>query len=375
MTKKIIDAMALHKEAFVLDSHCDTPLSLMLARDFSKLNKEGHFDYPRMKKGGVDASFFAIYTSNSLTPDEATMRALRLIAAAKDSIEANEDKVRQAYSVRQARELKAKGLGAIIFGMENGAPIQKDLSLLRLFYRMGIRYLTLTHAGDNEICDSCSSKVKRWHGVSPFGREVIREMNRLGMLVDVSHISDESFYDVLKYSVAPVVATHSCCRELCNHPRNMTDQMIKDLAAAGGVIQINFYPCFLDEAFGKIYGPYDDAFDAAETELKKNPTGRRERRAYNDSVQAILDLDRPSYKRVVDHIDHVVGLVGVDHVGLGSDFDGIAAGPKGLEDISKMPVITQELVDRGYSETDIKKILGENFLRVMSRVEDIAYTF
>ena len=139
--------------------------------------------------------------------------------------------------------------------------------------------------------------------------------------------------------------------------------------------KINIYPCFLDEEFGKIYGPYDDAFDAAETELKKNPTGRREKRAYNDSVKAILDLNRPSYKKVVDHIDHVVNLVGVDHVGLGSDFDGIAAGPKGLEDISKMPVITQELVDRGYSEADIKKILGENFLRVMNRVEEIAYTF
>lgn len=363
----------LQKEAFVLDSHCDTPLSLMLCRDLGKRNTEGQFDYYRMKEGGVDASFFAIYTSNSLSANEATVRALRLIAATYDSIDRNRDKVSLAKSVRQARELKEQGLAAIFLGMENGLPIQTDLSLLRLFYSLGVRYMTLTHAGNNDICDSCSSKEKKWHGLSPFGVKVVEQMNKLGMIIDVSHISDEAFYDVLKYSKAPIVATHSCCRAICDHPRNMSDQMIKDLAAAGGVIQINFYPVFLKKEFGAIYAPYDDVFDAAEQVLKQKPLDSDAKKAYQDAYDNIIALDRPSYKDVVDHIEHVVKLVGVEHVGIGSDFDGISAGPNGLEDVSKIEIITQELRDRGYSDKNIKLILGENFLRVFNQVENKAF--
>jgi len=228
----------LHESAFVLDSHCDSPLKLYDGIDMSKKNEQGHFDFIRMKEGGVDASFFAIYTSNKIEPDAATRKALQLIARTYDAVEQNEDKVGVALSVEDALELKEKGLGAIFLGMENGLPIQKDLSLLRLFYDMGIRYMTLTHAGNNEICDSCATKEKKWNGLSPFGKKVVKEMNRLGMIIDVSHISDDSFYDVLKYSKKPVVATHSCCRAIADLPRNMTDQMIKDLAAKGGVISV-----------------------------------------------------------------------------------------------------------------------------------------
>lgn len=363
----------LHKEAFVIDSHCDTPLSLIQGLNPGKKNTAGHVDFIRMKEGGVDASFFAIYTSNKLKPDEATRRALQLLAQTYDAIENNRDKVALATTVREGRELKAKGLTAIYMGMENGLPIQKDMSLLRLFYRMGVRYMTLTHAGNNEICDSCAPKEKLWNGVSEFGQEVIAQMNHLGMIIDVAHISDEAFYDVLKYSKAPVVSTHSCCRALSNHPRNMTDQMIKDLAAAGGVIQINFYPAFLSEEYAKEFWPLCDAFDDAQADLHKDPESRKALAAFKKAEAEMFALKRPSYKLLVDHIEHVIKLVGVKYVGLGSDFDGIETCPTGLEDISKLEIITEELRYRGYSDTDIKLILGENFMRVFSEVENLAF--
>ena len=191
--------------------------------------------------------------------------------------------------------------------------------------------MTLCHTRDNQICDSCASDVKTWHGLSPFGREVIAEMNRIGMLVDVSHISDEAFYDVLKYSTRPVVASHSCCRALAGHQRNMTDDMIRALADKGGVIQVNFYPVFLDGSFTE---PYPE--------------------------------NRPSYRMIADHIDHVVKIAGIDHVGIGTDFDGIDFTPEGLEDISMMPVLFNELRERGYSEDDLEKIASRNFFSVFS---------
>ncbi|MEG0891387.1 MAG: dipeptidase [Bacteroidales bacterium] len=363
----------LHKEAFVIDSHCDTPLALINGINPGTRNKTGHVDFIRMKEGGVDASFFAIYTSNKLMPDEATRRALQLLAQVYDAVDNNCDKVGLALSVRDGRELKSKGLVAIFIGMENGLPIQKDLSLLRLFYKMGVRYMTLTHAGNNEICDSCAPKEKKWNGVSPFGREVIAEMNHLGMIIDVSHISDEAFYDVLKYSKAPVVATHSCCRALSNHPRNMTDQMIKDLAAAGGVIQINFYPAFLSEEYAKDFWPLCDAFDNAQDALRANPKSNKAKIEFKQAESNMFALNRPSYKLLIDHIEHVIKLVGVNHVGLGTDYDGIETCPVGLEDISKMGLITEELSNRGYLDSDIKLILGENFLRVFNEIEKLAF--
>ncbi|MBR5857018.1 MAG: dipeptidase [Bacteroidales bacterium] len=365
-------AKELHEQAFVLDSHSDTPLAIIRNQDVSKRRKLGHIDFDRLKEGGVDGVFFAAYTSNSLAPDEATRRALQLIARTHKVCDENPKKVGLATTVREARELKAQGRTAIFIGLENGSPIQKDLTLLYLFYKMGVRYMTLTHAGNNEICDSCAPKVKRWNGVSPFGIEVIKEMNRLGMIIDVSHLSDESFYDCLKYSKAPIVATHSCCRALCNHPRNMTDQMIKDLAAAGGVIQINFYSSFIDPNYSKVAGDLCDAYDEALIDYQLHPRCKRRKAAYEKAREELFAVPRPSYKLLVDHIEHVIKLVGVRHVGLGSDFDGIESAPDGLEDASKFGVITEELKARGYSDDDIKLILGENFLRVFNEVENLA---
>ncbi len=353
----------LHQNAFVLDSHCDTPLELINGADLGKKLRKGHFDFIRMKEGGLDAVFFAIYTSGKLSPDEATRRALQLIAAVYDTVEANSDTVAFALNALEAKENREQGLLSVFLGMENGAPIQKDLSLLRLFYDMGIRYMTLSHAANNEICDSCAPKEKRWKGLSPFGKEVVKEMNRLDMLIDVSHISDDSFYDVLKYSAKPVVATHSCCRAIADHPRNLTDAMIKDLASQGGVVQINFYPPFLNSQYAKEFWPLCDAFDEAADLYKQDKV--KHKKLYKEATDNMFALKRPSYTEVVDHIDHVVNLVGPNHVGIGTDYDGIEVTPEGLEGVDKLPVITKELKLRGYTDEDITKILGGNFLRLL----------
>ena len=325
---------------FVLDSHCDTPSALLSGRDLRIDNPEGHLDFPKMKKGGVDAAFFALYTSNTLTGEAALERALRMLAAVQDCLEANKDVAAPAVSPAEAFDNKSKGLISIFLGMENGSPIQDSLSLLRFFYRSGVRYMTLTHNGDNLICDSAAGSG-RWGGLSPFGREVVREMNSLGMIVDLAHCSDKTFTDCLELSVAPIVSTHSSCRALASHRRNMADWMLKELAAQGGVCQINFYPVFLSDEFAAVH---DDNIPQSGAEVL------------------------PSYRRVVDHIDHAVEVAGIDHVGVGSDFDGIEVAPSGLEDAGKMHVIFDEMRRRGYSEEDISKVAGGNFLRVFNDV-------
>ena len=321
---------------FVLDSHCDTPSQMLRGRDLVKDNPQTHVDFPKLKQGGVDGAFFALYIPADLDEDKAYNHAISLYNCVQDTIAANPDKAALTMDEQQAYVNKSNGLFSVFLGLENGSPIGQSIERLREFYDMGVRYMTLCHSKDNEICDSCATAVKTWNGLSPFGKEVVAEMNRLGMLIDVSHVSDETFYDVLKYSTRPVVATHSCCRTLADHPRNMTDDMIRALAAKGGVIQINFYPVFLDDSFHE-----EDMFTSP----------------------------RPSYRRIADHIDHVVELVGINHVGIGSDFDGIDVAPEGLEDISMMTKIFDELRERGYSENDLRKIASENFFNAFSSGE------
>ena len=234
---------------FVLDSHCDTPSQIHRLRNIGVWNEHGHVDFPKMKKGGVDGVFFALYIPPALGPDAATSYAMELMADLCDTMEACGSQAVLVTSREEALAAQAKGLISVFLGLENGSAIRKSLPLLRLYRKMGVRYMTLAHSAHNDICDSCSPSQPRWGGLSPFGREVVAEMNRLDMLIDVSHISDAAFYDVLKYSEKPVVATHSCCRALAGHKRNMSDEMICALAEKGGVIQINFYPVFLDDGF------------------------------------------------------------------------------------------------------------------------------
>ena len=314
---------------FILDSHCDTPSQILRQRDLSLDNEYAHVDFPKLKRGGVDAAFFALYVPADLDadPEKAYKYAMELLDGVNKTLASNPSAAALAVTEDEARRNKADGRFSVFIGLENASPID-CIEKAKLFYDKGVRYITLCHSANNAICDSCAPKVRKWGGLSPLGKELVAEMNRLGMLIDVSHVSDDTFYDVLKYSTKPVVATHSCCRALCDHPRNMTDDMIRALAAAGGVIQINFYPLFLDGSLTEHEVPYT---------------------------------------RIADHIDHVVELVGIDHVGIGSDFDGIDSVPVGLEDISLMPKLFDELRHRGYSEAELSKIASENFFRVLGK--------
>lgn len=353
---------------FVLDSHCDTPSQIHRLRDISIDGEHSQVDFPKLKKGGVDGAFFAIYTPAAKSANEAYDYACSLLDETKSAVAASSDAAALAMSPEDAFANKASGLFSVFLGLENGSPIGRDLSRLREFYDKGVRYMTLCHSADNEICDSSASVSGRWNGLSPFGKELVAEMNRLDMLIDVSHISDKSFYDVLECSSKPVVATHSCCRALADHPRNMTDDMIRALASTGGVIQINFYPVFLDSAFAVTLnesGIYDWG-EAIEDEFIKDPASASKRAAWFGVLDRLATLRRPSYRRIADHIDHVVSLVGIDHVGLGSDFDGIAVTPDGLEDVSCFYRIFDELRLRGYTETDICKIASGNFFRLLA---------
>ena len=353
---------------FVLDSHCDTPSQILRLRDISIDNPYAHVDIPKLRKGGVDGVFFALYVPAAMDndPDAAKSYAYRMLDGVRNSLENNPYAVLTG-SVQQALENKARGLISVFIGLENGAAIGDSLDELRRFYEAGVRYVTLCHSGNNQICDSCAPKIKRWNGLSPFGREVVAEMNRLGMMIDVSHISDDSFYDVVNLSTRPVVATHSCCRALADHPRNLTDDMIRRIAASGGVVQVNFYPLFLETGFKDVLNSscIMERGESIENEFIADPSDPIKRAAWNAVQDELASLERPSYKRIVDHIDHIVRLVGIDYVGLGSDFDGIEVTPEGMEDISRFSRVFDEMRARGYSESEIEKVASGNFFRVM----------
>lgn len=353
---------------FVLDSHCDTPSQILRLRDISIDNDYAQVDIPKLKRGGVDGVFFALYIPSSMDtdPDAARAYAYRMLDGVRNSLDNNPDAV-ITTSVQQALENQSKGLLSIFIGLENGAAIGDSLDELRRFYAAGVRYVTLCHSGNNQICDSCAQKYGRWNGLSSFGKEVIAEMNRLGMLIDVSHISDAAFYDVINLSTKPVVATHSCCRALADHPRNLTDDMIRKIAAGGGVVQVNFYPVFIDDRFRHILNDSGimERGEMIESEFIADPANPLKRSAWNAVQDELNALERPSYKRIVDHIDHIVRLVGIDYVGLGSDFDGIEVTPDGMEDISRFSRVLDEMRARGYSESDIEKVASGNFFRVM----------
>ena len=309
---------------FVLDSHCDTPTMMMRGRDIGIDNERGHVDLPKLKAGGVDASFFALYTSADLQPDAATRYALEMIGRIYDAVEANSGIASLAFSPDDALRNKAKGLVSIFIGMENGAPIQKSLPLLRVFHKLGVRYITLTHNGDNEIADS-AAQGQRWHGLSPFGREVVAEMNRLGMIVDVSHLSDQGFYDVAATSSHPFVASHSNARSITGHTRNLTDDMIRILAEKGGVTGLTFARSFLAEP----------------------PNCRVE--------------------DMVRHVKHIYQVGGIDVIAIGSDFDGTKP-PLEVANSSEIGKLITGLAKAGFSDEDLEKICYLNAARVIREV-------
>ena len=290
-----------------------------------------------------------------------------------DQLDGSEGEVEFAFSAAEVRENKAKGLTSILISMENGAPIQRSLPMLRMFYRMGVTCMTLAHNADNEICDSCAGQ-HRWGGLSPFGKEVVKEMNRLGMLIDIAHCSDDTVRDCLALSSAPIVSTHSCCKALASHRRNLTDELLKAIADKGGVVQINFCPSFLRDDFDKamMESGLGDRADRIEAEFIADPSNPEKVSAWVEVQHEMEAMERPSYKDVVDHIDHAVQVMGIDHVGVGTDYDGISVAPMGLENVSKLPVLWEEMKRRGYSQNDIEKVAGKNFLRVLEAVEKLA---
>lgn len=368
-------AVQLCKDYTIIDSHIDLPIWMYDEWiDLTQDSGVGEIDFPRAVKGGLDAAFMAIYTSPEL---EGTGRS-KIIA---DSLIRIVEKIASEWPdkfavVKSTAELNSNlknGKILLPMGMENGSPIEGDLNNLEDFYKKGIRYITLCHMKSNHISDSSTDPDQKWNGLSPFGEEVISEMNRLGIMIDVSHISDSAFYDVMKLSRAPVIASHSSCRFFVpSYQRNINDDMIKLLASKGGVVQINFGSFFLVDSIyqntekGDLYiKAYLDsmhishdssaAYQFSSDYYKKHPAGRA------------------SVKDVVDHIDHIVKIAGIDYVGLGSDFNGLGDFlPFGLRNVSEYPNLVYELLLRGYKDNDIKKILGENFLRVWKQVEEVS---
>ncbi len=339
---------------------------------------QSRVDFPRLREGDVDAVFFGIFTGqrDRITEnyDQAYQTANRMLDSTLVAVRRNPEMVMIAFSPREIRQISRQGKTAICLGMENGFPLAKDVTRVKEFYHKGVRYITLCHSSNNDICDSSTDPDGSEHnGLSRFGRDVVAEMNRLGMIVDVSHISDKSFFDVLEISTAPVIASHSSVRTLCNHPRNMSDGMIRALAAKGGVIQI----CILDNYIV----PEDTTTEnyRLHQELRRKYHGFKfindaERKAAwkaYDSIDTSFPTALPTIAQAVDHIDYVVKLAGVDYVGIGSDFDG-GGGLADCPDVAAFPRITAELLMRGYSEEDIDKIWGGNFLRVFKAVEKAA---
>ena len=369
-------ARKLLANAVVLDTHVDTPQRLLFEKfDLGKRDAEGHLDIPRMREGGLNAVFMSIWTPSQVNGPKGVKRALDLIDAVREQVQRHPQDLALATTAEEVRRARAQGKIAVLMGMEGGHMIDDDLGLLRIYAALGVRYLTLTHGSNTNWADSSTDDPKH-NGLTPFGRSVVRELNRLGVLVDISHVSDKTFYDALEASRAPLIASHSSCRALCNHKRNMTDDMIRALAKKGGVIQINYNTGFLSQEYAEAYRRIADEIKAKDSEADKlygenmAPVIRANERIRREFTAA-GKLPRVSWEKIVAHIDHVVKLVGVNYVGLGSDFDG-ATMPVGMEDCSKLERITEALLREGYSEADIRKILGENTLRVLEQAERVS---
>ncbi|MGE0815952.1 MAG: dipeptidase [Vicinamibacterales bacterium] len=367
---------AVHAAAIVVDTHDDTTQRLVFDKtfDIGDRHADGNIDIPRMREGGLDALFFSIWVPSSVTGPIAVKRALQQIDAVREAVRTHADVMALATTAAEVRSAVAQGKIAALMGVEGGHMIDDDLGILRDFQGLGVRYMTLTHFQNNHWADS-STDTPLHHGLTDFGKEVVREMNRLGMMVDVSHVADSTFRDVIVLSTAPVIASHSSARAIADHPRNMTDDMMKALAGNGGVIMINFEVSFLSEENrlasekgGGVVAALDrmSATCGGDEACSTLETARITREAMEKGT-----LPRVSWEAIVDHIDHAVKVAGVDHVGLGSDFDG-ATMPFGMEDASKLPKLTEALMAKGYSAEDVTKILGGNILRVMEAVERAA---
>jgi membrane dipeptidase len=369
-------AKKLHFSSIVLDTHDDTTQRFFSTDfDIAKRNADGSIDIPRMREGGMNAIFFSIWIDGRIMGPPAVQKALDQIDAVHENVRRNSKDMAFCRTADDVRRAHAQGKIAALMGVEGGHMIGNDIRVVRIFGDLGVRYMTLSHFYNDEWADSSTDRPAH-NGLTDYGKEIVREMNRQGIMVDISHVSDKTFYDALEISKAPLIASHSSCRALCNHVRDMSDDMIKALAAKGGVIQINYEMSFIDQAYkdasDKLSGGVVAMIDRLKKECGDNEDCMGKRMAEMQK-QAVAEgkLPHVTWDRIIDHIDHAVKLVGSDHVGLGSDFDG-ASMPEGMEDASKLPKITEALMRKGYSDDDIRKILGGNLLRVMEENEKVS---
>jgi membrane dipeptidase len=362
----LLAAFAVRAQNIGIDSHIDTVQRVLIDQvNLAQRSPIGHVDIPRLKEGGVNAPFFALWVPTYYKGAEAVRRTLDLRDAMQGLFDSHPEMIALALSAADVERITKSGRIAAILTIEGGHQIADDLAVLRMYHRLGIRSMTLTHFRNNNWADSSTDQPAH-NGLTPFGKEVVREMNRLGMIVDVSHVSDKTFFDVLEVSSKPVIASHSSCRALSDVPRNMTDDMIRALGQKGGVIGINFGEGFLNPKDADALKSAVASAGYAEPQF----TGKA-LDDYAAEQEHKMMTAKPAFATLDDavtHIDHAVKIAGVDHVGIGSDFDGISAPPKGLEDVSKIPALKAALRKKGYSEEDLKKIFGGNTLRVLREV-------
>jgi len=376
-------ALKIHRKAIIVDGHNDIP-SPMYDEDFDlatrskgKYHLDGdpfHTDLQRFKESGITGEFFSIYVSGDFAKTGgSTRRAMDLIDATYRAVEKYPNQLMFAVSAADIRLAKKQGKVAALMGIEGGHAIEDSLAALREFYRLGVRYMTLTHNNTNNWADSNRVAEMKHNGLTDFVKEVVREMNRLGMLVDVSHVSDKTMADVFDVSAAPIIASHSSARKFSEHKRNIPDDLLRRFTKNGGVVMVNFYPAFLDQRYLNEDRARDEKLklqiDALGKQFKDNKTG------YNEALRKLYAQNPiyvPSYTRIVDHIDHIRDVAGIDYVGIGSDYDGIPLLPAGMNGMEDLPLVTYEMLRRGYSEKDILKVLGENFLRAFEQAEKVA---
>ncbi len=368
-------AWRVHRSSIVFDGHNDLPGEIRTKSqsgfdiiDLAERQPSLHTDIPRLREGGVGAQFWSAYVpSSTMETGGAARYALEQIDLIKRMVARYPDAFEMAYTAEDVERIHRRGKIASLIGIEGGHAIENSLGALRMFYELGTRYMTLTHSKSLDWADSCTDEAK-CGGLSPFGEEVVLEMNRLGMLVDISHVSADAMRDVLRVTRAPVIASHSSAYALAPHPRNVPDDVLRGVAANGGVVMVNFYPVFIAPEGAE----FSAARTAARADLRARHADDAEFLAAYDAWQREHPEPTATLDTVVDHVDHIVKVAGVDHVGLGSDFDGVPSLPSGLEDVSRFPAITAELLRRGYSEDDIRKILGGNLLRALREAERVA---
>jgi membrane dipeptidase len=377
-------ALALHNSAIVIDTHADTPQRFLDDNfDIGSTDPKdfGHISLDKARAGNLRAEFFSIWVEPETNQGHFAQHTLDLIDSVYEQAARHPDRMMMAFSVDDIERAHQQRKLAALMGIEGGHSIENDIHLLRDFYRLGVRYMTLSWSNTNEWADSSGDiddpKVQHHNGLTDFGKQVVLEMNRLGMMVDISHVADKTFWDTIAVTKSPVIASHSSVRALCNAPRNMTDAMLRAVAKNGGIVDVNFFAGFLDQNYWNAVQTQKQEQEAATRAYleKLKVEGKRVTYADEDRItrEWMAKISRPPFTVLIDHIDHIAKVAGVDHVGLGSDFDGVSgATPVGMDSAADLPKITQALLDRGYSAEDIRKILGGNVMRVFQEVERVS---